>query len=113
MDTPVIKQLHAKIVAGERRKVFLEKKLSQRVGTETSMDYDRAEVAFIDAGVRALKFVELFRWPEMSPVNALERLLEALDNAGIPGQSNDHDEVAVQVTKARRTLQALKDEKDQ
>lgn len=108
MKTPIIKQLHAKIVAGERRKAFLEKKLRQGAGTETSKDYDKAEIAFIDAAVRALHFVELFRWPEMSPVHALERLLEALDAAGIPGQSNEHDAVAVEVTKARRSLAALK-----
>lgn len=107
MKTPHVEKLRSKIVAGERRKAFLEKKIWDKAGTPTSLDYDRAEVAFIDAGIRALEFVEVFRHPDMSPIVALERLVEELDKLGLPNQSNDHDDLHKALVFARRTLRAV------
>ena len=107
MKTPIIQQLRQKIVAGERRRSFLQRKVDDGAGTETSLGYDRAEIAFIDAAIRALEFVEIFRHPRMSPVVALSSLVDALDEAGLPAPTNEHDALSVAVVAARRTLLAL------
>lgn len=110
MDLPTIPQLREKIVAGQRRKKFLKRKIDEKAGTETSLDYDRAEVAFINASIEALEFVEIYRWPDMSPVVALERLLEALHDAGIPDQTSEHDAVSTAMLRARRAIHATQGE---
>jgi len=102
-----IKKLRAKIGVGERRLIHLRERVVKRLGTESGLEHDRAEVGFIEAAITALKYYETIRWPEISPVVALSALLDALDAAGIPNQTNGHDEIAVAVTKARRALKAI------
>jgi hypothetical protein len=102
-----IAKLRRKIATLERRIDHLNDKLKSGFGSEQSLGYDRDEREALSSAIIALELYEKIRWPEMSPVVALQSLLDELDRASIPDQTNDHDEIAVAVTKARRTLKAL------
>jgi len=77
---PTLRKL---IASGERRLERLNEVISKELGSPGSLNFDRAERLFVQAGIKALELVHAFTTPELSPVVALQDLLGELEQLGL------------------------------
>lgn len=115
-DLPTTRDKVRRLVhAGERRRDHLRAVLEapakvrgEKAKNPRALEYDRAELNFVEAGIAALLYHQSTLRPETSPALTLSELVTELDRLEIVGQCAEHDTLARIVTRARRILEELR-----
>ena len=104
---PTFNNLRKLMAAGERRLEWVRKLISERQGSQGSMDFNRAEAGYHEAALQCLQYHQAILSDETSPLKALEDLLEELKDRKLPDPGVKHDQLRRIVARARVILKTV------
>jgi len=101
-DGPTLRKL---IGSGERRLERLNEVISRGLGSPGALNFDRAERLFVRAAIDALELLHAYTTPELSPVVALQDMVDELEELKLV--HSGHERLDRIVARARVILHEL------
>jgi len=105
MEDLRIRRVSAKIASGERRAAYLRRRIDDERLPESSRDFDRAELGFVESALMLFKRYRSESEPDTHPVMVLSEMRDAIEELSLIDDSPMFDRLHAAMARARRTLE--------